>query len=209
MQSGKFITLEGGEGTGKSTLITGLAAALCKRGIECIQTREPGGTPLAEAVRSLALHPPGDTEWSPLAHALLMNAARQDHLEHQIRPTLARGAWVLCDRFADSTRAYQSIEGVSQAVLKSLEKAVVGETVPDLTLVLDADPVDLLGRRNSRGIVDAFEAKGAVFHQKVRQAFLEIAAAEPERCVVLNALQEPGDILKQALEALDKRLLAT
>lgn len=208
MQSGKFITLEGGEGTGKSTLITGLGIALCKRGIECIQTREPGGTPLAEAVRALALHPPGDAEWAPLAHALLMNAARQDHLEHQIRPTLARGAWVLCDRFADSTRAYQSIEGVSQAVLKSFEKAVVGETVPDLTLVLDADPVDLLDRRNNRGIVDAFEAKGAAFHQKVRQIFLEIAAAEPERCVVLNALQEPADILKQALEALENRLLA-
>ncbi|MCF6329681.1 MAG: dTMP kinase [Henriciella sp.] len=208
MRPGKFITLEGGEGTGKTTLITGLSIALGKRGIECIQTREPGGTPLAEAVRSLALHPPGDEEWSPLAHALLMNAARQDHLEHQIRPTLDRGVWVLCDRFADSTRAYQSIDGVSQIVLKSLEKAVVGETVPDLTLVLDADPDDLVHRRNSRGTVDAFEAKGAAFHEKVRQAFLDIAAGEPERCVVLSALQEPADILAQALEAFDNRLLS-
>ncbi len=207
MRAGKFITLEGGEGTGKTTLITGLSIALAKRGIECIRTREPGGTELAEAVRSLALHPPGDKQWSPLAHALLMNAARQDHLEHQIRPTLGRGVWVLCDRFADSTRAYQSIDGVSQTVLKSLEKAVVGETAPDLTLVLDADPDDLVHRRNNRGTADVFEAKGAAFHEKVRQAFLDIAAGEPERCVVLNALQAPADILAQAMETLDNRLL--
>ena len=140
MIAGRFITLEGGEGTGKSTLIAGLAYMLRARGMACIVTREPGGTPLAEQVRDLALNPPEGESWSPLAQALLMNAAREDHLERQIRPALRAGRWVLCDRFADSTRAYQSIDGVSMNTLLAFERAVVKDTRPDLTLILDADP---------------------------------------------------------------------
>ncbi|MEM1148737.1 MAG: dTMP kinase, partial [Pseudomonadota bacterium] len=122
---GRFVTLEGGEGTGKSTLIEGLHAALLARGITCHITREPGGTVLAEALRALALTPPEGEIWSPLAQALLMNAARDHHLQDLIRPALARGDWILCDRFSDSTRAYQSIDGVAPEILIQLEQAVV------------------------------------------------------------------------------------
>src|SRR6056297_55632 len=127
-QKGCFITLEGGEGTGKSTLVAGLPRVLQSRGLETIVTREPGGTVLAEQVRALALTPQKDQTWSPLAHALLMNTSRDDHLNKLIRPALARGAWVLCDRFADSTRAYQSIDGVTDDVLLEIERAIVAET---------------------------------------------------------------------------------
>ncbi len=203
---GKFITLEGGEGSGKSTLIAGLADALQEQGIACLQTREPGGTPLAEAVRNLALHPPGGETWSPLAHALLMNTARQDHLEKKIRPALKQGTWVLCDRFADSTRAYQSVDGVSHAALTGFERAVVGDTMPDLTLILDAPPETLLSRRSERGTTDAFEARDIAFHEAVRAAFLSIAEGEPDRCVIINANQSPAQVLADALHQIESRL---
>lgn len=204
---GRFITLEGGEGTGKSTLIAGLEHALTARGHEVVVTREPGGTVLAEAVRSLALHPPGDHSWSPLAHALLMNTAREDHLRNLIRPALSRGAWVVCDRFADSTRAYQSIDGVDPAQLRAIEEIVVGETMPDLTLILDAAPEALAERRKQRNVSDVFERKAAAFHARVRDAFLEIAEEEPDRCVVLDALARPEVVLSAALKAIDQRLV--
>lgn len=203
---GKFITLEGGEGSGKSTLIAGLAGTLEEQGIACLQTREPGGTLLAEAVRNLALHPPGEEAWSPLAHALLMNTARQDHLEKKIRPALEQGTWVLCDRFADSTRAYQSVDGVSHAVLTGFERAVVGDTMPDLTLILDAPPETLLSRRSSRGTTDAFEARDIAFHEAVRAAFLSIAEGEPDRCAIINANQSPAQVLADALHEIKSRL---
>lgn len=203
MARGRFITFEGGEGTGKSTLIAGLVPALRDRGISVVVTREPGGTPLAEKIRELALNPPDDHEWSPLAHALLMNAAREDHLVRQIRPALARGLWVLCDRFADSSRAYQSTQGVSMSVLKQFERAVVGDTTPDLTLILDAAPEDLAARRMARDITDVFEAKGMEFHQNIRNAFLAIAEDEPNRCKVVSALQPVEDVLANALTAID------
>lgn len=204
MKRGRFITLEGGEGTGKSTLIAGLTTALRDRGISVIVTREPGGTPLAEKIRELALNPPEDHEWSPLAHALLMNAAREDHLIRQIRPALARGLWVICDRFADSTRAYQSIDGVPLSVLKSFETAVVGETAPDLTLILDAAPEDLSERRRVRDVTDVFEAKGMDFHGKVRAAFLAIAKQEPERCKLIDAVLPADIVLNRALVEIDQ-----
>nr|WP_070959417.1 dTMP kinase [Hyphomonas sp. Mor2] len=206
---GKFITLEGGEGTGKSTLISGLRDALSDRGLEVIVTREPGGTVLAEAVRSLALHPPQEESWSPLAHALLMNTAREDHLRHLIRPALARGAWVICDRFADSTRAYQSIDGVDPEQLRAIEAIVVGETRPDLTLILDAAPEAVAERRRTRNVSDVFEQKDKAFHEQVRAAFLEIAEQEPERCAVLDALDAPDVVLRAALTEIHDRLGAS
>lgn len=205
-KTGRFITLEGGEGTGKSTLIQGLKAELDQRGIPAVVTREPGGTPLAEQVRALALNPPDDETWSALSHALLMNTARSDHLEKCIRPALLSGEWVLCDRFADSTRAYQSIDGVDIGTLMSIEQAVIGKTRPDLTLVLDADPVDLADRRNLRGTRDVFEDKGMSFHQNIRQAFLTIAEAEPDRCALIDALQSPAGVLSDAMRTIDERL---
>lgn len=206
---GRFITLEGGEGTGKSTLIAGLQNALPARGHEVVVTREPGGTPLAEAVRNLALHPPKGGAWSPLAHALLMNTSREDHLRNLIRPALARGAWVMCDRFADSTRAYQSIDGVSLAQLMSIEAMVVGDTRPDLTLILDAAPEALAERRRQRNVSDVFEQKEAAFHERVRAAFLEIAENEPHRCAVIDALDSPETVLETALATIDDRLGAS
>lgn len=206
MLAGRFITLEGGEGTGKSTLIAGLANTLRDRGISCIVTREPGGTPLAEHVRDLALNPPEGEAWSPLAQALLMNAAREDHLERQIRPALRAGRWVLCDRFADSTRAYQSIDGISMATLLAFERAVIGDTIPDLTLVLDGDPELLLDRRALRGTSDAFEAKDMSFHRHVRETFLTIARDEPERCATIRALQSVEAVLSDAIMCIEERI---
>ncbi|MEL7109927.1 MAG: dTMP kinase [Pseudomonadota bacterium] len=205
-KTGQFITLEGGEGTGKSTLIQGLKRELQAKGLSIDVTREPGGTPLAEQVRALALTPPEDHAWSPISHALLMNTARSDHLEKRIRPALERGEWVICDRFADSTRAYQSIDGVPMDTLLKIERSVVGATQPNLTLILDADPEALLERRRARGVQDVFELKAADFHESIRAAFLAIAESEPDRCVVLDALQTPEDVLEQALRVIEQRL---
>lgn len=204
--TGRFITLEGGEGTGKSTLIQGLRAALENRGLDVLVTREPGGTPLAERVRSLALSPPDDLNWSPLAHALLMNTSREDHLTKLIRPALAKGTWILCDRFADSTRAYQSIDGVDSDTLSQIERIVVAETRPDLTIILDAAPEALASRREARGVSDVFEARNMDFHNQIRAAFLDIAKAEPDRCAIVDALQSPPAVLARAIDLIDDRL---
>ena len=203
---GRFITLEGGEGTGKSTLIAGLSDALRDRGRNVIVTREPGGTRLAEDVRALALNPPDGESWSPLSHALLMNTARDDHLNKLIRPALERGDWILCDRFADSTRAYQRVDGQDIETLLNIEHAVVRETRPDLTLVLDGAPENLAERRRERGVQDVFEQKDLDFHASIRAAFLEIAEVEPDRCVVIDALQTPEQVLADALNVIDERL---
>jgi dTMP kinase len=203
---GRFITLEGGEGTGKSTLISGLSEVLQQRGKTVIVTREPGGTKLAEEVRTLALNPPAGETWSPLSHTLLMNTSRDDHLNKLIRPALQRGDWVLCDRFADSTRAYQQVDGQDLETLLKIEQAVVGETRPDLTLVLDGAPEDLAERRRARGTQDVFEQKDLDFHARIRAAFLEIADQEPERCVVIDAVQTPEQVLHAALAEIDARL---
>ena len=202
---GKFITLEGGEGTGKSTLIAGLAKALEDQGVEVVTTREPGGTVLAEQIRSLALTPPDDHSWSPLAHALLMNTARDDHLRKLIRPALTRGAWVLCDRFSDSTRAYQSVDGVSSETLLMIESAVLSGTNPDLTFVLDGDPKALLNRRQSRGTRDVFEDKDMAFHYQIRQAFLSIAQEASKRCVIIDAEQSQSAVLEDAMRYITER----
>lgn len=206
---GRFVTLEGGEGAGKSTLLKGLMARTKEHGIGAIETREPGGTPIAEAIRNLALTPPQGEALNPLAEALLMNAARADHLEKKIRPALESGQWVFCDRFSDSTLAYQSVNaGVPMATLLSLEAAVLEWSRPDLTLILDAPPEKLAARRKSRGGTDAFESRPMAFHQSVRLAFRQIADRWPDRCIVLDALAPPGRLLEEAWATIEARCLS-
>tara|TARA_R110001599_G_scaffold9135_6_gene45382 strand:+ start:2691 stop:3353 length:663 start_codon:yes stop_codon:yes gene_type:complete len=189
---GRFITLEGGEGVGKSTLQHTLAERLEDAGFGVVTTREPGGTRLAERLRELALHPLNGETWSPMAEALLMNAARVDHLDKLIRPALAKGLWVICDRFSDSTRVYQSVgDGVPEDVLIAIETPVLGNTRPDLTLVLDAPPAATEARRKVRDErKDVFEMRPDTFHSAVRQAFLRLVKLEPERVKLIDASQD-------------------
>lgn len=207
---GRFITLEGGEGTGKSTLQARLGAHLSRRGHKVCLTREPGGTPLAEAVRQLALHPPNAERFSPLAEALLMNTARADHLEKLIRPALAAGEIVICDRFADSTRVYQAVEdGAPASFLEFMETQVLAGTIPDLTLILDAPPRQLLTRRAGRSVEnDVFEGRGLAFHEAVREGFLAIARDDPGRCVVLDAMEDADTVAARALSIMDQHFEA-
>ncbi len=207
MTRGIFITFEGGEGAGKSTQIRRLAERLRAGGRDVVLTREPGGSPGAESIRELLLN--GETDrWSPLTEALLMNAARRDHIERVIAPALARGTVVLCDRFADSTRAYQGAGGqVATAVIAQLEAAVVGDMRPDLTLIFDLPVAEGLRRALSRnGGEERFEAKGAAFHERLRAAYLDIARAEPERCVVIDATATLDAVEAAILAAVQPRL---
>jgi dTMP kinase len=192
---GRFITLEGGEGAGKSTQVRVLAERLRGAGLEVVATREPGGSPGAEAIRGLLVN--GDPDrWSAVSETLLMYAARRDHIERTIRPALTRGAWVVSDRFADSTRAYQGAGGhAPPGLVAALETFVLEDTRPDLTLILDLPVEQGLERAGLRGGGEArFEAKGHAFHQRLRDGFLGIAQAEPNRCVVLDAGQPPGAV---------------
>jgi len=185
---GRFITLEGGEGAGKSTQAKRLADRLAARGRKVVVTREPGGSPGAESIRELLVTGQAD-RWSPITETLLMYAARRDHLERTIAPALAAGDWVVSDRFADSTRAYQGAGGGAPAsLIQTLERHVLGETRPDLTLILDL-PVDVgLARAMSRNHAETrFEAKGAAFHERLREGFLAIARVDADRCVVIDA----------------------
>jgi len=204
---GKFITLEGGEGAGKSTQQNRLVARLTELGLHVVATREPGGSEGAEAIRELLVNGPPD-KWSATTEVLLMNAARRDHLERRIRPALERGAWVVCDRFADSTRAYQGAGGdADPALIDLVERQVVGDTRPDLTIILDLPVEEGLRRAAGRGGGEArFEAKGIEFHQRLRQGFLDIAAAEPDRCVVVDATAEPDTVDQQLWVLIRNRL---
>jgi dTMP kinase len=183
-----FITFEGGEGVGKTTHIKLLAARLEASGWNLTLTREPGGSDAAEQLRSLLVE--GATgRWSAEAEALLNYAARDSHLREKIRPALASGQLVLCDRFMDSTRAYQGYAGgCDMAMIDAMEKAVVGDTRPDLTLIFDVDPETGLERARGRGdsAEDRFERKGLEFHERLRQGFLEIAKSDPGRCKVID-----------------------
>lgn len=206
MTRGKFITLEGGEGTGKSTQIARLAERLRPLVGEVVVTREPGGSPGAEAIRALLVNGPAE-KWSAQTETLLMYAARRDHIERVIEPALSRGAWVICDRFADSTRAYQGAAGgADPAMIRALEDHVLGGLSPDLTLVLDL-PVDAgLARAQARGEGEGrFESKGRAFHEALRQAFLDIAAREPERCRVVDAQGRVEDVAGRIAEAVKGR----
>jgi len=187
-QRGRFIAFEGGEGAGKSTQVKTLVARLRERGLEVVQTREPGGSPGAEALRDLLVQ--GDAgRWSPLAELLMMYAARADHLEKIIRPALERGAWVVCDRFADSSRAYQGAGGgVAPAFIEQVDAAVVAGTQPDLVIVMDMPVEAGLARANARGDMEnRFESKGLLFHERLRQGFLDRARAVPGRYCVIDA----------------------
>jgi len=209
---GRFITFEGGEGAGKSTQVRRLVARLQAAGHDVVATREPGGSPGAEAIRNLVLK--GDADrWSPATETLLMYGARRDHIERTILPALARGAWVVCDRFADSTRAYQGgAGGVDPAFITALETFVLADVRPDLTLVFDL-PVDVgLARAEAFAKADGhaetrFESKGVAFHERLRAAFRAIAAAEPDRCTLIDAAQGMDEVEGQVWRAVEGRLV--
>ena len=196
MRKGRFITFEGGEGAGKSTQIRRLAAALrAGHAREVVVTREPGGTPLAERLRAIILGGKA-RDLGDFGEALLFSAARIDHIDRIIRPALARGAYVLCDRFADSTLAYQGYgHGLAIETIEALTRLAVGAFTPDLTLVLDL-PVDQgLRRAGGRGgAEDRYERMDSAFHDRLRQGFLVIARAHPERCAVIDAAGDPDSV---------------
>lgn len=189
--TGVFITFEGGEGAGKSTQIDRLAKKLRAKKYDVVVTREPGGSPGAEAVRHVLLSGAAEP-FGPKMEALLFAAARSDHVEQVIRPALERGAIVLCDRFMDSSRVYQGVTGgIDADFMSTLERVAVNGTVPDLTLILDIDPAEGLARaavrRGKDAAVDRFEKETLEIHQRRREAFLSIAKTEPERCTVIDA----------------------
>lgn len=207
MTRGPFITIEGIEGAGKTTQVAAVRALLQSRGFEVVATREPGGTPLAERIRELVLAP-REEPVPPLAEALLMFAARAAHLEALIRPALARGAAVVCDRFTDATFAYQAGgRGVEKGRIEALATLVHGDLQPDLTLLLDLDPAVGLARAGRRGLADRFEREEIAFFERVRAAYLDLARAEPARIVVIDAGAEPG-VVQAAIAAAVERMLA-
>ncbi len=209
-QRAPFITFEGGEGAGKTTQTRLLADRLAAIGIACVVTREPGGSPFAEEVRALLLSghlPPR----GPMAEALLFLAARVDHVAETIMPALEAGQWVISDRFADSTFAYQGAAGgVPRATLAGLHHLVLGDFRPDLTLILDLPPEIGLARAGARGqsAVDRFESRELAYHEALRQGFLAIAAEEPQRCAVIEASGSPEDVAARAWRIVEARLLS-
>lgn len=205
--SGRFISLEGGEGAGKTTLIRKLQAHLENQGLEVVVTREPGGTPGAEDLRDILLTGATD-RWSPVTEALLMYAARVDHVERLIQPALARGAWVLSDRFSDSTVAYQGAAGgVDIDRIRQLHSVALEDFYPDLTFILDLDPLVGLRRTVERGEDPTrFEMHETDFHTRLRNAFLNIAVNEPKRCVVLDAALPPEKVYQAALAIMSEKL---
>jgi len=206
---GKFITFEGGEGTGKSTQAAMLALRLESLGLRVLLTREPGGSPGAEIIRHVLLSGAAKP-FGPEAEAMLFAAARDDHIRCTIQPALEAGQWVICDRFADSTRVYQGALGeVDQRLIKALERVSLGELYPDLTLILDV-PVALglkrAARRRGGANPDRFEAEAIDFHDKLRQAYLALAAAEPDRCVIIDAAAPKEKVARQVWKAVNSRL---
>jgi dTMP kinase len=205
LAEGRFITLEGGEGAGKTTLAVRLAAALADAGLPVLRTREPGGAPGAESLRNLMLH--GGVPWDPVAEAMLMFAARREHVAKTIRPALQAGIWVVCDRFADSTLAYQCHgHGLDPEVWQRLADVALEGFAPDLTLVLDLPPDVGMARALSRGVPDRFERMGAAFHGRVHAAFRGIVEAQPRRCVLLDAAQAPDAVFAASAAAVTGRL---
>ncbi len=203
--NGRFITLEGGEGAGKSTQARLLAAALAAEGLPVLPTREPGGSPGAEAVRGLLL---GDAvaKWDGVAECMLHFAARREHVVATIRPALAAGTWVVCDRFADSTLAYQCFgQGVARSVWDRLAEVALEGLRPDLTLVLDIAPEHGLGRAIARGDANRYERLDSDFHARVHAGFRAIAAAEPERCVLLDATDTEAGVAAAILRTVRAR----
>lgn len=211
---GIFISFEGGDGTGKSTQVRLLNAALSSAGIDVITTREPGGTPQAERIRNMMLQRDSG-HFDPMTEAMMMMAARREHLVDKIWPALEKGQWVVSDRFADSTRAFQGYGlGLDSAVIEKLYTVIAGDFHPDLTLIFDIDPE--LGLKRSmkqmetttnklEATEDRYERMGLSFHTRLRQGFLETAKKYPERCVVIDATQDIATIHKQVLQVISAR----
>jgi dTMP kinase len=200
LSRGIFITFEGGEGAGKSTQIGFLASVLREAGHEVVVTREPGGSPGAEAISHVLLSGAAEP-FGPAMEAILFAAARSDHVEQLIRPAISRGAIVLCDRFLDSSRVYQGMSGdLDPAFMRALERVAVAGMMPDLTVILDIDPEEGLARaaeRRGNAQPDRFEKETLEIHRKRREAFLEIARAEPGRCVVIDAAGDAGAVAEE------------
>lgn len=203
---GRLITLEGGEGAGKTTQARFIGDWLRARGREVVMTREPGGSPLAEAIRQVVL-----ADWSegvaPITELLLIFAARSAHLQATVLPALQRGCDVVCDRFVDASWAYQGAgRGVEAQKLAAVEQMVLGDLRPDLTLVFDIEPGVGLARAQRRGDANRFEAETSAFMQRVRQAYLDRASGEPQRCVVIDASLPPQDVSAHIETILEQRL---
>ena len=201
-----FITLEGGEGAGKSTQIQVVKDYLLTRGNDVVVTREPGGTSEGQEIRNLLVS--GDKDkWSPLSETLLILADRAAHLERVIRPALAEGKYVVCDRFFDSTKAYQGVAGgLGLDVIHNLQQPVLGTTLPDVTLLLDIDPEKGLRRAQKRGGELRFESKTLAYHRTLRNAFLDFAAQEPDRIFVIDADRDVEAVSADILAVLDERI---
>lgn len=216
MTSGKglFITIEGGDGSGKSTQLRLLNQALSSAGIDVVMTREPGGTPQAERIRNLLLQRDSG-DFDPLTEAMMMMAARREHLVNKIWPALAKGQWVVSDRFADSTRAFQGYgHGLDSASIETLYTLIAGDFQPDLTLIFDIDPEVSIARSMSHmattknsleATEDRFERMDIEFHKRLRRGFLDIAKAHPARCVVLDATQDIATMHRQVLQVIAAR----
>jgi dTMP kinase len=207
--TGRFITFEGGEGSGKSTQAGILANRLARAGRKVFSTREPGGTPAAEEIRE-ALLSGSVWQFGPFAEALMFAVARADHIEHAIGQALHEGKWVVCDRFLDSTRAYQgATAGVPRGLINALERLTTGGLLPDITFILDIPPEEGRGRaaeRRSGTVPDRFENQELMLHERVRRAFLDIAEEEPDRCIVVDASQPEAMVAEDVWEAVLQRL---
>lgn len=216
MTAGKgiFITLEGGDGSGKSTQIRMLAAALESAGVEVVSSREPGGTPQAERIRNLLLQRDSGS-FDPLTEAMLMFSARREHLVDKIWPSLEAGKWVISDRFADSTRAFQGYGmGLDLDLIERLYNLVAGDFQPDLTLIFDIDPEAGLARsmkhlsqteNATESTEDRYERMGLAFHTRLREGFLSIAKANPGRCVIIDAAKDIDTVHRQVLDIVSQR----
>jgi dTMP kinase len=213
-KKGIFITLEGGDGTGKSTQIKLLQQALSAAGVDVITTREPGGTPQAERIRNLLLQRDSGS-FDPMTEALLLFAARREHLASKIWPALERGQWVISDRFADSSRAFQGYGmGLDLKIIEDLYRMVAGDFQPDLTFIFDLDPEAGVCRSlkqlqmtfdKTESTEDRYERMGLSFHQRIRIGFLEIAKKFPERCVIIDATQDVDVVHRQVLKVVEQR----
>jgi dTMP kinase len=207
VETGRLITFEGGEGAGKSTQVCILVDRLLRAGRRAIATREPGGSPAAEDIRETLLS--GKVkQFGPFAEALLFSIARQDHIDTVISDALARGQWVVCDRFLDSTRAYQGATGgVPAPVISALERLTLHGVMPNLTIVLDISVEEGLARMaRRRGAPDRFEGQDIAQHERIRKAFLDIAEEEPGRCVVIDARKPEALVAEDVWEAVAERL---
>ncbi len=206
---GRFITFEGGEGTGKSTQASMLAARLESLGLHVVLTREPGGSPGAEIIRHVLLSGAAKP-FGPEAEAMLFAAARDDHIQCTIEPAIEAGKWVICDRFANSTRVYQGVLGdVDVRFIRALERISIGDLNPDLTFVLDvpvAIALERAAQRRGSANPDRFEAEKADFHEKLREAYLALAASAPQRCVIIDASMSKEAVAKRVWDTVNTRL---